>query len=165
MSEFSDLAGRKDWSTPLPWHGTPYVKTYFDWTHYIWRTEVCILLGTRQEAPGKPWSDRAENAGKGRPPGSHRHDLSPQGQRQAAHGGKARHGPRSNNAGLRSRIRAYLARHIDASTSEVHKAIPECSLDSVRISLWNDPQVECLGGGRKGKESRWRLRPEAVAHE
>lgn len=94
MSEYSDLAGRKDWKTPLPWTGKPYLKTYYDWTHYIWRTEVCILIGAREEAPGRPWADRVENRGKGRKPDLDRRDLSPQGQR----GSKRREGWRKRRA-------------------------------------------------------------------
>lgn len=161
MSEYSDLTGQRDWSTPLPWAGTPYVKTYFDWTHYVWRTEVCILLGTRQEAPGRPWGDRRENAGKGRKPDRERKDLSPQGHRAAVNATKAMGGQApavERAASLRSLLRAYLAEHGESSTSEIHQVAPETSIGRLRSALWNDPSVECLGGGKKGKESRWRLK-------
>lgn len=98
MSEYSDLAGHRDWSTPLPWTGKPYVKTYYDWILRCYRTDVCILLGAREEAPGKPWADRQENRGKGRAPQLDRRDLSPQGQRKAAHAGKRREGWRKRRA-------------------------------------------------------------------
>ena len=77
MSEFSDLTGPRDWSTPLPWTGKPYVKTYWDWLRCCYRTDVCILLGAREEPPGKAWADRPENASKGRKPDRERKDLSP----------------------------------------------------------------------------------------
>lgn len=157
MSEFSDLSGHRDWSTPLPWTGKPYVKTYWDWLRCCWRTDVCILLGAREEPPGKPWAERPENRGKGRAPDRERKDLSLQGHRQAIKERKTR--PDRIN-GMRVRIRAYLANCTDATTSQIHKIVPEFSVDSVRASLYNDPKIQCLGGGKKNSESRWRLRKE-----
>lgn len=92
MSEYSDLTGPRDWSTPLPWTGKPYVKTYWDWLRCCYRTDVCILLGAREEPPGKAWADRKENAGKGRKPELERRDLSPQGKRADHLAGKRREG-------------------------------------------------------------------------
>lgn len=167
MSEFSDLTGHKDWSTPLPWVGTPYVKTYFDWTHYVWRTEVCILLGTRQNAPGVAWADRPENAGKGRTPDRERKDLSPQGHRAAVNAKQARPGPRPGNLnvhGLRARIRAYLKEHPNSTNVEICAAFPEYKPESVRAILHDDPGLQRTGptgkgsGRKRGEESRWKVK-------
>lgn len=172
MSEYSDLAGKRDYTTPLPWTGKPYVKTYYDWLRREYRTDVLILIGAREEAPGVPWAERVENHGKGRQPKLPRADLSPQGQRQATH---ARPGPKPSArvTGVRRRIREYLSKHGDATNAEIYAALPDCKPESIRAMLHNDRMIqrtnggEGKGSGRRplGEESRWRLRPEAVRHE
>lgn len=132
MSEFPELTGRKDWTTPLPMTGKPAVKTYYDWARHEWRTEVCVLLGAREEAPGVPWSERIENRGKGREPDRERKDLSPQGRRQAAN-------QRSNRWGMqRDAIRRLLRERGQATTVEVAEALG-MTVDQASAVLNADP--------------------------
>lgn len=132
MSEFPELTGRRDWSTPLPMTGKPAVKTYYDWARHEWRTDVCILLGAREEAPGVPWGERIENHGKGREPDRPRKDLSPQGRQQAAN-------QRSNRWGMqRDAIRRLLRDRGQATTVEVAQAL-DMSVDQASAILNADP--------------------------
>ncbi|HMR01734.1 MAG TPA: hypothetical protein PKA43_00020 [Candidatus Competibacter phosphatis] len=133
-SDFEHLTGKRDFSTPMPMTGKPYVKTYYDWTHYCWRTDVCILLGAREEAPGVPWGERLENRGKGREPDRERKDLSPQGRRQAAN-------QRSNRWGMqRDAIRRLLRERGQATTVEVAEALG-MSVDQASAILNADTQA------------------------
>lgn len=171
MSEFPELTGPRDWSTPLPWTGKPVVKTYWDWLRCCYRTDVCILLGAREEAPGVPWAEQQANKGKGKAPKVKRRDLSPQGQRQARNspGPKPGNGTNAGRSdGTRARIRAYLKTHPDATSAEIFDAHPDCKPESIRALLHNDPQVQRVGGGtgkgsgrKAGEQSRWRLRDDA----
>lgn len=172
MSEFSDLTGQRDWSTPLPWTGKPVVKTYWDWLRCCYRTDVCILLGAREEPPGKAWGDRPENAGKGRTPDRERRDLSPQGHRAAVNAKQARPGPRGGNLnvhGLRARIRAYLKEHPNSTNVEICAAFSEYKPESVRAILHDDPGLQRTGasgkgnGRKRGEESRWKVKEVADA--
>lgn len=170
MSEFSDLTGPRDWSTPMPWTGKPVVKTYWDWLRCCYRTDVCILIGAREEAPGVAWADRQENVGKGKAPERERRDLSPQGQRQAVHAKQARPGPRGGNIdanGMRAHIRAYLRAHPNSTNAEICAALPRYTPASIRAILHDDPMLQRTGAsgrgnGRKaGQESRWKLKEAA----
>lgn len=172
MSEYSDLTGPRDWSTPLPWTGKPYVKTYWDWLRCCYRTDVCILLGAREEPPGKAWGDRPENAGKGRAPDRERRDLSPQGHRAAVNAKQARPGPRGGNVnadGMRARIRAYLKAHPNSTNAEIYAALPGYRTDSIRAVLHDDPMLQRTGasgkgnGRKRGEESKWKVKEVADA--
>lgn len=153
-----------DERTPLAWHGTPYRKTYYDWIRRCYRTDICILIGTRQEAPGTPWSERHGNQGKGAPPTIPRRDLSPQGQRKDAHANMGRKPPQVRVSGLTKKLRAYLKHNPGASLTEMYAAHPDHGRASIRSTLGKDTQIERvgekLGGGRKraGDESRWQLK-------
>lgn len=165
MSELFD-SDRRDWRTPVPLTGKPVVKTYFDWTHYRWRTEVCILLGVRETAPGVPMADRPEHAGKStHVPNRERKDLTPQGAR-----GVSRQGLTTGEIQpetMRWYIHAFLRENDLATSKAIYAALPTWQPASIRAALHNDPLVQRVGGtsgsGRRepGAESKWRLRPEA----
>lgn len=160
MAGLSSVAGR-DWRTPIVWHGTPYRKTYYDWIRRCYRTDICILVGTRQEAPGVAWADRHGNQGKGAPPTIPRRDLSPQGARYEAH---KRMGNRTVRVeGLAGKLRAYLKRNPGANLIEIYAALPDHTPDSIRATLSKGSAFERVGdapykGRRSGDDSRWRLR-------
>lgn len=154
-------AGR-DERTPLAWHGTPYRKRYYDWLRHCWRTDVLILIGTRQEAPGVPWAERHGNQDKGAPPTIPRRDLSPQGQRTEAH--KETGVGKGSKAGTTTlKLRAYLKRNPGASLTEIYAAHPDVAPATIRDTLCRDSQIERVGdsfgkGRRSPSESRWRLK-------
>lgn len=162
MAGLSSVAGR-DWRTPIVWHGTPYKKTYYDWLRRCYRTDICILVGTRQEAPGVAWADRHGNQGKGAPPTIPRRDLSPQGLRKDAHANMGRKPPQVHVSDLTRKLRAYLKHNPGASLTEIFAAHPEHPRGSICTTLSRDSQIE-RDGPKPGKgridpdASRWRLK-------
>lgn len=153
MSEFDDLTGRRDYRTPLPMTGKPYTKTYYDWIHRRWRTEVCILLGARETPPGVPYGETPEGRGRGRAPSRERKDLSPQGQRQVT----------SERGSLRSRIRQVLREKGRATTAEIRAALPDADGRSISASIGADRTVIQVAGRRgtgraaPGESAVWAL--------
>lgn len=143
MSEFDDLTGRRDYRTPLPMTGKPYTKTYYDWVHRRWRTEVCILLGARETPPGVPYGETPEGRGRGQAPDRERKDLSPQGQRQVP----VRRGSLRSDS-LRSRIRQVLREKGQATTAEIRAALPDADARTISASLGADSTVIQVAGRR-----------------
>lgn len=165
---FAELTGNnRDWRTHVPWVGRPEVKTYFDWTHYVWRTEVCILVGVRAEPPGTPWGERRENRGLGRAPDRERNYRSHVEQRSATISESRRKGQNAKGKpdSLRARVRAYLAETPSATTAEIVTALgEEVRRRTIAAIIHNDPAIERVGGtpggGRKvdAEQTRWGLK-------
>lgn len=165
---FAELTGNnRDWRTHVPWVGRPQVKTYFDWCHHRWRTEVCILVGVRAEPPGIPWGERRENRGKGRAPDRERNYRSTAEQRSATISESRRQGQnaKGKTTSLRSRVRAFLAETPSATTAEIVAALGEgARRRTIAAIIHNDPAIERVGGtaggGRKvdADQTRWGLK-------
>lgn len=171
MSEFEfarELTRGRDYSTQVNFSGRPEVKTYYDWTNYCWRTEVCILLGVREQVPSTPWSERPANRGKSsHTPDRERRDLSPQGQRAESNARSLAQIKRQvtvNPNSIKSRVRAYLSRHESASTREIAAALADYEYHSVSVAIHKDPLIVLVTGKRgrgnsqPGRETRWRLK-------
>lgn len=161
MSDVDQLAGKRDYRTPLPMTGKPYVKTYYDWTHYRWRTEVCILLGARETPPGTPYRETLSGR-RHDGDGSRLSELPPD---ETPPPLRKKPGPQPGQArpeSLRSRVRAYL-RARPATTRELCAALPAAKPKSLTAIIHNDPQIIQLSG-RKGSgraagddRARWGL--------
>ena len=150
---------RRDWRTPVAWHGRPETKTYWDWAYHLWRTEVCILVGVRDEPASTPWSERRANAGLGRQPDRPRADFSPRAEEPGTLPGvQARPGS------LCAQIRNFLRQHGPATSSAVVDAVQWPNRRSVSAMLYKDPLIVIVSGrqgsGRPvpGEEARFALR-------
>lgn len=163
MSEFSDLAGKRDYRTSMPMTGKPYKKTYWDWQRHCWRTDICILLGARETPPSVPY---AERHGRGR---TDKLDKSypsqpsqPPKRDKAPPPPKPKAGPAPGS--LRDRIRRHLRTHGPATTAEVIAAVRWPNQRSVAAAINIDPLIIQVNGkagtGRRNpdEKARWALK-------